>query len=107
MKKNKGMTLVALVVTIIIMLILAGIAINAFIGDHGLFSRTKNTTEKYKEAEGNEINGIERMTEVAFDNPPQFIDDGTVIESTSISLKIKAIATDDDEEEKLTYTLNL
>lgn len=33
MKENKGLTLVALVITLIIMLILSGIAINAFVGE--------------------------------------------------------------------------
>lgn len=39
--KNKGITLIALVITIIILLILAGISIEAITGDNGLFSRAK------------------------------------------------------------------
>ena len=35
-KNNKGITLIALVVTIVVLLILAGISINALIGDNGL-----------------------------------------------------------------------
>ena len=38
-RKNKGITLIALVITIVILLILAGIAIAALTGDNGLFSR--------------------------------------------------------------------
>ena len=37
----KGITLVALVVTIIVLLILAGIAMNLIIGDNGIISRAK------------------------------------------------------------------
>ncbi len=42
MKKNvKGITLVALVVTIIVLLILAGVAINLTIGNNGIFRRAQ------------------------------------------------------------------
>ena len=53
--KNKGITLVALVITIIILLILAGIAISAIAGQEGLFSKTqiaKKQTEIASEKEG-------------------------------------------------------
>ena len=39
MKENKGITLIALVITIIVLLILAGIAIAALTGDNGILSR--------------------------------------------------------------------
>ena len=54
--KNKGITLVALVVTIIILLILAGVAISA-LTQTGLFEnakQAKNTTENAQKNE-NEI----------------------------------------------------
>ena len=41
-KKNKGITLMALVVTIIVLLILAGVAINLTIGDNGIITRAQN-----------------------------------------------------------------
>ncbi len=47
-KRNKGITLIALVVTIIVLLILAGISINALAGQNGILSRTikaKNDSE--------------------------------------------------------------
>lgn len=50
MKKNKGITLVALVITIVILLILAGISISA-ITNTGIFTKTKNTVSKYKTSE--------------------------------------------------------
>ena len=53
-KNNKsGITLVALVVTIVILLILAGISISA-ITQTGLFGKAKQATEKYKESEEKE-----------------------------------------------------
>ena len=39
-KENKGITLIALVVTIIVLLILAGISINALAGQNGILNRT-------------------------------------------------------------------
>ena len=50
-KETKGVTLVALVVTIIVLLILAGITINLVVGDKGIFSRTKSAVDKYKESD--------------------------------------------------------
>ena len=44
--KEKGITLVALVITIVILLILAGVAIAALTGDNGLFSRAQQAKEE-------------------------------------------------------------
>ena len=49
-KKEKGITLVALVVTIIVLLILAGVAISLTIGQNGIFTRAQNATKKWDEA---------------------------------------------------------
>ncbi len=54
LKSTKGITLVALVVTIIVLLILAGIAINLTVGNNGLFKRAQNATNTWKQAELNE-----------------------------------------------------
>ena len=43
---NTGITLIALVITIVILLILAGIAIAALTGDNGLFSRAQQAKEE-------------------------------------------------------------
>ena len=44
LKKAVGITLIALVISIIVMLILAGVSINAIIGDDGIISRTQYST---------------------------------------------------------------
>ena len=51
--KNRGITLVALVITIIILLILAGISISA-LTNQGLFGKAKEAKEKSKQAEVNQ-----------------------------------------------------
>lgn len=53
-KKEKGITLVALVVTIIVLLILAGVAISLSIGNNGIFNRAQNAAGTWKNAEANE-----------------------------------------------------
>ena len=54
-KKNRGITLIALIVTIIVLLILAGVSINMLTGQNGILKRAteaKNTTEVASEKEG-------------------------------------------------------
>ena len=52
--KQKGITLVALVITIIILLILAGIGINSLIGENGLLTRTKLAQTEYEKSQAKE-----------------------------------------------------
>ena len=59
--KERGITLVALVVTIIIMLILAGVTIGLITGDNGLFTRTKQAVENYKLKQEKEIKELEKI----------------------------------------------
>ena len=42
--KSNGITLIALVITIIVMLILAGVSLNATIGENGILTQAKNAT---------------------------------------------------------------
>ena len=53
-KKEKGITIITLAVTIIVMLILSAVAINVGIGDDGIINRAENAVDKYKEAAQNE-----------------------------------------------------
>ena len=41
---NRGITLIALVISIIVMLILAGVSLNAVIGDNGIITQAQNAT---------------------------------------------------------------
>ena len=43
-KANRGITLIALVISIIVMLILAGVSLNAVIGDNGIITQAQNAT---------------------------------------------------------------
>ncbi len=59
--KEKGITLIALVITIIILLILAGVTLTTALGQNGLFQRAKYAGENYKESESDEA---EKLGEV-------------------------------------------
>ncbi len=60
-QSHTGITLISLIVTIIVLLILAGIAINLSIGDNGLFNRAKSAVEKYKIAANEESEFFEEL----------------------------------------------
>ena len=52
MKGNKGITLIALVITIIVLLILAGVSIAMLSGDNSLLGRASSTVSANELAEG-------------------------------------------------------
>ena len=60
-KKDAGITLVALVVTIIILLILAGITISLTISDNGIITKAKQAKEKYDASKANEISQLSSL----------------------------------------------
>ena len=55
LKNNKAITLIALVVTIVVLLILAGISISLVVGDNGLIRKSKDAKKQYEEAQANEL----------------------------------------------------
>ena len=57
-KEMKGITLVALVVTIVVLLILAGVSINSVLGENGIIIKAKEAAEKTVAAQEREM--IER-----------------------------------------------
>ena len=54
LKDQKGITLVALVITIIVLLILAGVSLSLVVGDNGILGRAANTAKTQREAEAKE-----------------------------------------------------
>lgn len=52
---NMGITLIALVITIIILLILAGVTLNMVMGNNGIFEKANNASEQTKIANAKEI----------------------------------------------------
>ena len=56
--RNKGITLIALVITIIVLLILAGVTINLTLGENGIFRTAEMAGKNYTEAQEQELAGI-------------------------------------------------
>ena len=50
-KEIKGITLITLAITIVVLIILAGVSINAIIGDDGIIKKAQNSANLTKEAE--------------------------------------------------------
>ena len=58
-RREKGITLIALIVTIIVLLILAGVTINLAVNNQGIFNKAKTATRAYKNASENEQTGLD------------------------------------------------
>ena len=61
MNKNKGITLVALVVTIVVLLIIAGVAVSMITGYNGLFGMANSSASKYNQ---NSLSEQQRLQEI-------------------------------------------
>ena len=48
LKADKGITLVALIITIIVLLILAGVSISMVLGDNGLINKAQKSVDTYE-----------------------------------------------------------
>ena len=56
-----GITLIALVVTIVVLLILAGVSINALFGDSGIINKAKDAQNKMDQATQNDLDSINEL----------------------------------------------
>ena len=84
--KEKGITLIALVVTIILLLILVGVTISQIAGSNGLFQRARQAVEKYKNAAEEEQIQIGMLE--------QYVSDFSVVRETATSdVKFKILKT--------------
>ena len=106
-KENKGITLVALVITIIILLILAGISISA-LTNTGIFEKAKDAKEKSEDA-ALDLNTKLDEYENELDKylPKQLVDkvnDGTIKVGDYISYTPDQASTDDILQELATYS---
>ena len=67
-KKEKGITLVALVVTIVVLLILAGVSISLILDNQGVINQAKNAKTEYQNAANYERQVLDTDTNEIFDN---------------------------------------
>ncbi len=55
---SKGITLIALIITIIVLLILAGVTVNLTLGENGIFRTAEMSGKNYMEAQNRELAGL-------------------------------------------------
>ena len=60
-KKTKGITLIALVVTIVVLLILAGVSINMVLGENGIVTKAKDARDKTEQAKQNDLAQLDKL----------------------------------------------
>ena len=62
-KQERGITLIALVVTIVVLLILAGVSISLVLNNNGVISKAKDAKNQYAEAQTNEEKHFNEVTD--------------------------------------------
>ena len=81
MSNNKGITLIALVITIIVLLILAGVSIAMLTGDNGILTQGTNASADTKVAEAKEIAGLDISDQVAAFYEAKYVKNNTDAEN--------------------------
>ena len=56
--KQKGVTLIALVITIIVLIILAGVAINTLVGENGIITQAQRAKDETEQGQKEELGGL-------------------------------------------------
>ena len=62
-KQEKGITLIALVVTIVVLLILAGVSISLVLNNNGVISKAKDAKNQYAEAQTNDERQLNEVSD--------------------------------------------
>ena len=60
-RDHRGITLIALIITIIVLLILAGVALNFTIGENGILKHTEFASNKYQNSAEKEANELAQL----------------------------------------------
>jgi len=77
MKNNKGITLISLVVTIIVLLILAGVTITMLAGDNSILKRSQTAAEESAMANTKELIVVGVNEALAEYNAKRYVDNDT------------------------------
>ena len=63
LKNKKGITLISLAVTVVVLLILAGVSINLVLGNNGIIVKAREAQKKSAEASQNDLIGMNELTQ--------------------------------------------
>jgi len=96
----RGITLIALVITVVVMLILAGVAISVLVNGDGLFTKTRAAAEEYKSAAEEEASTVSdwvaKIDEYLSDNPTITFETDPISTEYGKEVTIKIIAKDEN-----------
>ena len=83
-KTNKGITLIALVITIIVLLTLAGVSIAMLTGDNGILTQAQNAKNRTAEAEAEERADLDKQNALIDNlaNGKSLVQPGVIVDST-------------------------
>ena len=101
--KNKGITLIALVITIIVLLILAGVTIATLTGDNGIITRTNQAKEETEKAGAKEK--VQMEVAGSFDEYGNF-DIGKLKENLKENLGLQESDIKDNQDGSITGTVD-
>ncbi len=62
-KHERGITLLALIVTVIVLIILASVTIGLIVGDNGIINKSQNAADEYEKVSQNEVASLEESTD--------------------------------------------
>ena len=104
-KKNKGITLMALVITIIVLLILAGVSIATLTGNNGILKQVNQAKENTNSEAAKEKVQVEALGSIDKDGK---FNSGTFKNNLETNLKLKAsdIVENEDEIKTITVTID-
>ena len=83
LKNNKGITLIALVITIIVLLILAGVSIAMLTGENGILNQASKAGSSTQVAEAKELAGIDVSTALSKFYEDKYTNANTTLTSTT------------------------
>ena len=100
-ERYSGITLISLVITIIILIILASVSISLILGENGLFSKAREATEMFSEAQKEEEEALAELEVTIRDNEnlPEITDETP--EGTQVKLPNEWITTDENGASKI------
>ena len=75
MRREKGITLIALVITIIVLLILAGVSIAMLTGENGILTQAKKAKEETEKAAEEEERQLSELESIITEEAPKVTDD--------------------------------
>ena len=84
MRNQRGITLIALVITIIVLLILAGVSIAMLTGENGILTRASDATQKTEEAEAEEALKLALSEILANKLDPTYTGDEDTVDETNV-----------------------